>query len=359
MTGFAHALIERTRASRPAIRPRLASRFAGSLPPVTGVGAAPATPLEPRPRRQQSGFDARRLVPEHQAVELDLVLSPVQAPSQHPDRPGGNRSVSAPVLPFETPHHEIDPTAPAKTSQPGVREASRPQRATPAVEDTLVERDAAAALPAHRARPADLLQPAKDHGAKPLVDAGYAHAVHAPHIRRPDPHQHAESLAPQPGEDENGETEIWRDQVEARLLDLFERIRELTFQTQSSHPESAIIPLTGSVESIVRSSGDLCAPSPSQSAGRTNEDGSLTRADGTITAPRPRDQVSDGYSTRNHVERRQAVRSDADTASTINVTIGRIEVRAAVPRRESGNTSTARPGLSLESYLRQRNGGVR
>jgi hypothetical protein len=361
MTGLAHALIERTRATRPAIRPRLASRFEGSRPPATATDTAEAAASsDPRPRRQQSGFAARRVPPpmisDDQAASVDLESPAVPAPSQNSDRPDdAPRAVSPPVWRLGSPQDEIDLTAPSNSPQPGARETSGPRPIAPANEDPVVERVNAVVSTPHRARPADLPQPVKGPQAERLVDAGHVRAAGTPHSRRPDLYP-VESVRQQLQEEGDRQTEVWRNRFEDRFLDLLERVRELAGPPQPSRPESATIPFTGSGHSI-RSSERLRAPPPSQTA-RGADDGSPTRADGSITGPRPHGQVSDPFFARTDVRRRQTVRSDVDAHSTIHVTIGRIEVRAAAPRNEPTRTvSTAGPGLSLESYLRKRSGG--
>lgn len=53
---------------------------------------------------------------------------------------------------------------------------------------------------------------------------------------------------------------------------------------------------------------------------------------------------------------------EPDAPPTIHVTIGRIDVRAlisAAPQETRRPPERTRPALSLEDYLRQRNGGAR
>jgi len=90
---------------------------------------------------------------------------------------------------------------------------------------------------------------------------------------------------------------------------------------------------------------DAAPPNPGTGDSPRTE---VTFAPATKVQPRPRPEISTAQFSRNR-------RSQAEAAPTIQVTIGRIEVRATPTPTQSPAERTAPAVMSLEEYLRQRN----
>ena len=350
---FLTQLVHRTLELPSALRPRLASPFETPVAPAVeadddGRGLRAHEARTPAPTELEARLDAILAMPTRQPTRVSAGPGEptVEAESRITEGHDPSRPVEIP-LPPPSPQHTawIDPLdvrREAATISPRVVEAGQPR---PAHADS--DRPRVTAVPTAMPRTAHLGETSAPAGLHPAVSA----LGRGPRVERPQPQSRAETLSPS----------------EHRLLEPAPSRRDTADPTRGGRPESDAQVMPQRTRDLTNH--DLAVPLAPDRSHQPRR--SRDQAEGVqmpVTSPPassrpPRGSPKEGSLLARLPQGQPALpgpttprraSESSRTAPTIQVTIGRVEVRAITTAAPVRPPTSTKPALALDEYLRQR-----